>query len=106
MPKYLFAASYSPAGAAGLAKDGGTKRRAAAEELIKSLGGTLESFYFALGDVDVYAVVDLPDNATAASASLATASSGAVSGTLTALLTPEELDRASQQVVAYTPPGQ
>ena len=106
MPKYLFQASYSPAGSAGVAKDGGTKRRAAAEELINSLGGSIDCMYFAFGDVDVFAVIDLPDNASAAAASLTTASSGAISGKLTVLLTPEEIDQASQKAVAYTPPGQ
>ncbi len=49
MPKYLFQASYTAEGAKGLLKEGGTKRRAAVEQLIKSVGGTLEAFYFALG---------------------------------------------------------
>ena len=54
MPKYLFQASYTAEGAKGLQKEGGTKRRAAVEQLIKSVGGKLEAFYFALGETDVF----------------------------------------------------
>ena len=61
MPKYLFQASYSAEGAKGLQKEGGTKRRAAVEQLIKSVGGKLEAFYFALGESDVFLLVDAPD---------------------------------------------
>jgi uncharacterized protein with GYD domain len=32
------------------------------------LGGSLESFHFAFGDVDAYVVVDLPDDEAAAAA--------------------------------------
>ena len=106
MPKYLFEVSYSPAGAAGLMRDGGTKRRAAAAALVESLGGSMETMYFAFGDSDAYAIVDLPDQAAAAAASLAVNASGAAVGHLTVLLTPEELDAASQRSVDYTPPGQ
>ena len=106
MPKYLFEVSYSPAGAAGLMRDGGTKRRAAAAALVESLGGSMETMYFAFGDRDAYAIVDLPDQAAAAAASLAVNASGATVGHLTVLLTPEELDAASQRSVDYTPPGQ
>ena len=106
LPKYLFEASYTPAGSAGVVKDGGSGRRAAAEKLIQSLGGTLECMYFAFGPVDVFAIVDLPDHAAAAAISLATASSGAMTGRMTVLLTPEEIDDASSRGVTYTPPGQ
>lgn len=106
MAKYLFEVNYSPAGVAGLMKDGGTKRRAAAEALVESLGGSIDAMYFAFGNADAYAIVDLPDQAAAAAASLAVNASGATVGHLTVLLTAEELDVASQRSVNYTPPGQ
>jgi uncharacterized protein with GYD domain len=105
MPKYLLNASYSAEGSKGLLKDGGTKRVAAARTLVESLGGKLETLYFAFGDTDVVAIVDLPDNATAAAASLTIAGSGALTGTMTVLLTPEDLDQASRKSGTYTPPG-
>jgi hypothetical protein len=49
MPKYLFTGSYTAEGARGLLKEGGSGRRAATEKMLKSLGGTLEAYYFAFG---------------------------------------------------------
>ena len=105
MPKYLLEVSYTAEGAKGLQKDGGSKRRQAAEGLIKSLGGTLESFYFAFGKSDAFVVVDMPDSATVAAASIALAASGAASGRTVVLITPEEMDQAAKKTVNYTPPG-
>lgn len=105
MPKYLIQASYTPEGVKGLAKDGGSKRRAAAEEAIKSLGGRLEAFYYAFGETDVFAIVDLPDNSSAAAMFLALSASGAVHAKTTVLFTPEEMDQATRKPVGYRPPG-
>jgi len=105
MPKYLLQASYTAEGSKGLLKDGGTKRVAAARTLVESLGGKLESVYFAFGNTDVIAIVDMPDNAAAAAASLTIAGSGALSGKITVLLTPDEIDQASRKSPSYTPPG-
>jgi len=105
MPKYLIQASYTTEGVKGLAKDGGTKRRQAAEAVIKSAGGRLEALYFAFGEHDVYALIDAPDNASVAAASMAVNASGAVTAKTVVLLTPEEMDQAAKKTVAYTPPG-
>ena len=105
MPKYLLRANYTAEGIKGLSKDGGSKRQAAARRLVESLGGQLESFYYAFGETDVYAVVDLPDNASAAAVSIAVGGTGAVTGSFTALLTPEEIDVAVKKSGTYTPPG-
>lgn len=105
MPKYLLQVSYTADGAKGLVKDGGSKRRAAAGTLVQSLGGKLESLYYAFGDTDVVAIADMPDNVAAAAASLALAGSGAVTSKITVLLTPEEIDQAVKKSGSYTPPG-
>ena len=105
MPKYLLQASYTADGVKGLLKDGGSKRRDAAKTLIESLGGRLEALYFAFGDTDVMAIVDFPDNASAAASSLTIAGSGALASRLTVLLTPEEIDQATKKSGKYTPPG-
>ena len=105
MAKYLLLATYSAEGSRGLMKDGGTKRVTAARTLVESLGGKLETMYFAFGDTDVVAIVDLPDNATAAAASLTVAGSGALTGKMTVLLTPEDIDQAAGKSGRYTPPG-
>jgi len=48
MPKYFFQGSYSVEGIRGLQKDGGSKRRAAAQQAAQSVGGKVDAFYFAL----------------------------------------------------------
>jgi uncharacterized protein with GYD domain len=105
MAKYLYQASYTAEGVRGLLKDGGSSRREAVKKMIGSLGGTMEAFYYAFGADDVYLIVDVPDNVTAAAAALAVGSSGAVKIRTTVLLTPEEMDAAAKKTVAYRPPG-
>jgi uncharacterized protein with GYD domain len=105
MPKYLVMVSYTADGVKGVLEDGGTKRRQAAEAALKSVGGRLDSLYFAFGEEDVYAIVDAPDNASVAAASLALAASGAVRTRTVVLLTPEEIDQAVKKGASYTPPG-
>lgn len=105
MPKYLVIASYTAEGIKGVLKDGGSKRRQAAESALKSAGGKLEAFYFAFGDQDVVAIVDAPDNATVAAASMAISASGAVQAKTIVLLTPEEIDQATRKTTTYVAPG-
>ena len=105
MPKYLLQVTYTAEGTKGLLKDGGSKRRSAAQALIKSLGGNLEALYFAFGEPDVYAIADLPDNVSVAAASLTLGASGAATGKTVVLLTPEEVDQATKKTASYTPPG-
>ena len=66
MPKYLYLANYAVDGVRGLIKEGGSSRVAAVEKAAQSVGGKIESFYFAFGDVDAYIIAELPDNAAAA----------------------------------------
>jgi uncharacterized protein with GYD domain len=105
MPKYLIKASYTAEGVKGVMKDGGTKRRQAAEAAVKSTGGKLEGFYFAFGDADALVIVDAPDNASIAAASMAIGASGLVTCKTIVLLTPEEIDQAVKKGATYTPPG-
>ncbi|MEE9500719.1 MAG: GYD domain-containing protein [Candidatus Aminicenantaceae bacterium] len=106
MPKYLFHGSYTEEGLKGLLKEGGSKRREATEQLVKSIGGTLEVYYFAFGDNDFYLIVDAPDNVSATAGSLVANASGAVKVKTVVLLTPEEVDQAVKNTVEYRPPGQ
>jgi uncharacterized protein with GYD domain len=105
MPKYLVQVSYTADGSKGLLKDGGSKRRTAAKTLIESLGGKIEAFYYAFGATDVVVIADMPDNVSAAAASLTLASSGAVTSKVTVLLSPEDVDQAVKKTGSYTPPG-
>ena len=105
MAKYLLKASYTTDGVKGVMKDGGSGRRAAVEETVRGLGGSLESFYFAFGDTDAYVVVDLPDNATAAAISMVVNAAGGAQVTTVPLMTPEEADEATKKSVEYRPPA-
>ena len=51
-------------------------------------------------------ICDLPDNESAAAFSLAINNSGKARGRVTALLTPEDIDRATQKSPPYRPPGE
>jgi uncharacterized protein with GYD domain len=105
MAKYLFEARYTVEGGKGIAKEGGTGRRAAIAKMAESMGGKLESFYFAFGDVDAYVIVDLPDNATAAAVALAVNNAGGATVKTIVLLAPEEIDAADKKKVDYRAPG-
>ncbi len=106
MAKYLLKVSYSVDGLKGVMKDGGTSRVRSVERALAGVGGSVESFYFAFGGADVYVIVELPDNAAAAAVAAAVASSGAISSYETVvLLSPEEVDKAMNVAVEYTPPG-
>ena len=70
------------------------------------MGGTLEAFYYAFGEDDVFAIVDLPDNVSTAAFALTVNRSGAVTVKTTVLLTPEEVDQVTKKSIDYRPPGQ
>jgi uncharacterized protein with GYD domain len=106
MPKYLIQGSYTAQGAKGLLKDGGSKRRQAADALVKEAGGKLEAFYYTFGETDFVLIADVPDNVSVAALSLAVNSSGAISLRTTPIITPEEMDSAAKKQIAYRPPGQ
>jgi uncharacterized protein with GYD domain len=106
MPKYLFIGNYTADGARGLLKDGGTKRREAAQQVMTSVGGTLESYYFGFGSDDFYVIADLPDHSAAAAASLTVGASGALTTRTVVLMTPEDIDAAAQVSVEYSAPGE
>ena len=75
-------------GRQGPPRRGRSARRAATEAMIKSLGGTMEAYYFAFGSDDFYIIVDAPSNAAVAAAALTAAASGAVNPRTVALSRP------------------
>ncbi len=105
MAKYLVRGNYMGDGVAGLLQEGGSKRRDAARAAIESVGGSLESMYYAFGDTDVFAICDMPDAQSATAVSLLINASGSVAVTLTPLMTPEDVDAAAQKTPAYRAPG-
>lgn len=105
MAKYLIEGKYVGDGVQGLLKEGGSGRREAVTKLVESVGGSVDSIYYAFGGVDVYVIADFPDHPSAAAAALTAAASGAVSLKTTVLLTPEEIDQATKKSPAFRAPG-
>jgi uncharacterized protein with GYD domain len=103
--KVLWSVKYTLDGIRGVLKEGGSARKAVAQKLVESVGGTLEAFYFAYGENDVYVIADVPDNAANISASLQVTAGGGAKISTTVLLTPEEFDAAVGKSVDYRPPG-
>lgn len=104
MSKYLIRGNYVGNGIAGLRKDGGEKRLAAATAAVESVGGTLDCFYYAFGDTDLFGILDAKDDAAAMDASLLINSSGSVSVTLTPLFHPSVIHGGESG--SFSPPGQ
>lgn len=105
MPKYLISANYTATGMEGVRSAGAKSRVDAVSNMLEAMGGRLESFYFAFGDTDVFAVAEVPDDEAAAAVALTINSSGAVSVRTTKLLAPEQIDDALSRSVDYHPPG-
>jgi uncharacterized protein with GYD domain len=105
MPKFLVHANYTSEGTKGLLKSSGSQRRKAVEELLASLGGRLEAFYFTLGEEDAVLIIDLPTTEAALSIGFAVRASGMVQSKTTVLIPIEEVDRAIEHHVTFTPPG-
>jgi uncharacterized protein with GYD domain len=105
MPKYLFVANYSAEGLHGVLSEGGTGRQAAVAQLAESVGGSVESFYFAFGGDDAFVVCDLPDDEAAAAVGITVGASGKASVRTVSLLTPDQVDAATKRSPAYRAPG-
>ncbi len=105
MPKLLIQSTYTTEGTKGLLDEGASGRRAAVDQVVTGLGGTVEGMYFAFGEDDLVLIVDVPDPASMAAISLTAKASGAVHTRATPLLTLEEIDEAAHRQVPYRAPG-
>lgn len=105
MPKYMLHGNYTATGAAGVLKDGGSGREKAVKDLVESVGGSLDTIYWALGADDFYLTVTLPDSHAAAALSIAVAATGTVRGTTSELMTAADLDDVISRRVSYRAPG-
>ena len=105
MAKYLVEGRYTAEGIKGVLKEGGSGRRKAVEDVLKSLGGKLESMYYAFGEADVYVIYEAPDNVAAATLAMGVASTGLVGIRTTVLLTIDEVDEAGKKTMSYRGPG-
>lgn len=105
MPHYMYHASYSQAGLQGVLKEGAASRVNVVSKLCESLGGRLETCYWAFGSDDFIAIVELPDDVAAAAAAMTVGASGVGSITTTVLLTADQVDQARAKHPAYRAPG-
>ena len=86
-------------------KEGAASRIAAVSALAASVGGSIESAYWAFGDDDYVTIGELPDNAAAMAVAAAVGASGAARVTTTVLLTAAEVDEALARRGTYRAPG-
>ena len=107
MAKYMFRTNYTQSGLKGLLAEGGSGREAALRQTIESVGGSLEGFYYAHGDCDLYLIADVPDEASATALALHIAAAGALTVQTTVLLTAKDVDAAVAKAksVQYRLPG-
>ena len=108
MAFYLIKANYSTDAIKAMVNNP-QDREVAARKAIEALGGTLHHFFFALGDADVIAIIEVPDDKTIVAGSLIVSASGNFSKySTTKLMTSSEamaaMSKAKDVVSAYTPP--
>jgi uncharacterized protein with GYD domain len=104
--KLLILGSYNAEGTKGVIKEGGSGRKAAIQTALNGIGGKLDGIYYAYGDADVYALVDVPDAVSGLALSLVVNASGVVRAKTVPLFTAEEVDAACKKSVPYRGAGQ
>ncbi len=107
MPLYMAQLSYTPQAWAGMVES-----RENREEIVRAVladaGCTLHHLWFAFGEDDAFALLEAPDNVTAAGIAIAVAASGSFSRfKTTVLMTQEETLQALEKAasVAFVAPG-
>jgi len=106
MAYYLLQAAFTPESWAALVKNPQDPRERHAA-MMKNVGGKLESYWFTFGEYDVAAILQVPDNVTAAAISIAASAAGGVKAVKTTpLMTVEEGLEALRKVptTGYRPP--
>jgi uncharacterized protein with GYD domain len=106
MPKFLVQVRYTAEGTKGVLKDGGSGRRKSVEDFMTSMGGSLEAFYFTLGEDDAVLIIDTPHTESALAVAMSVRASGAIHSKMTRLIPLEEVDAAIALHARYHPPGE
>ncbi len=107
MPRYMLQVSYTPEAWAVLVKKP-QDRIEAVRPAVRKLGGKIETAYFAFGDYDLVAIVNMPDQVSAAAFSIAASAGGSVKAIKTTpLMTMREGMQAMRKAKrsAYAPPS-
>jgi uncharacterized protein with GYD domain len=76
MPSYLLQVSYGAEAVAAMIKKP-QNRGEAVRKSVEKLGGAINNFWLSFGDYDVVAIIEMPDNVSAAAFALAAAGGGA-----------------------------
>ncbi len=107
MPLYMLQVAYTPEAWGTLMKKP-QDRIEAVRPAVRALGGKIVSGYLSFGEYDLVAVLDMPDNVSAAALAIAAAAGGAVKAIKTTpLMTTREGMRAmrSAKKSGYEPPS-
>ncbi len=107
MPHYLIQASYTSEAWESLVKKP-EDRKEAIRPVVEKLGGKIVNSWFAFGEHDIVAILEMPDNLSAAALSLAQMAGGALRSVKTTPLLEvaeglESMKRAAK--AGYRPPG-
>jgi uncharacterized protein with GYD domain len=108
MTLYLIRFGYTPEAWGALMANPQDRRDPLASRLFGTFGGRLVGFWYAFGEYDGYALVEFPDNVSAAAAAVAVSATGSFrSLDTTVLLTVEEMVDAMEKAndFAYARPG-
>ncbi len=109
MSRYLLQAAYTSEAWATQLKNP-QNRAEIVSQLMERLGGRFESVYYTFGEYDIVAVMDLPDNVSAAAASMVVSAAGAVKAIRTTpLMTVDEgvqaMRKGADAAGSYRPPS-
>ncbi|HMF05322.1 MAG TPA: GYD domain-containing protein [Acidimicrobiia bacterium] len=106
MPYYLVQTAYTPESWDKMIKNP-QDRVAAVRPAIEALGGRIEAGYVSFGEYDLAAIVEFPDNVSAAAFSISVTSKGGLKAfKTTPLMTTAEAQQAMQKAggSTYAPP--
>jgi uncharacterized protein with GYD domain len=108
MPKFLLQVTFNQEAAKRLIEEGGTKRAAAVQELLKQQEARLESLYFSPQNEgpDAFAIVEVPVGGGDILGAIALAGrTGGITLTASRIFTPEELDKLAAKSKSIPVPG-
>ena len=106
MARYLFEVSIRPEAYARMIENP-SDRGQALRPVFEAVGGSLQEYYFGVGEHKVYVLAEVPDHVSVEAITMGVLAGGAVtSSKLTTLLTAEEAVEAMKQAkdVGYRPP--
>ena len=107
MPLYMLEVAYTPEAWATMVKKA-QDRVEAVRPVVRKLGGKIDAAYFAFGEYDLIAIVNMPDNVSVAAFSIAASAGGSIKAIKTTpLMTVREGIQAMRKAKrsAYEPPS-